>query len=135
MKFNPFPWLCVVALLAVSFWARGHLVENSELGFACQESAQTALCKARWLSTVFMAYPGTSYLVLFLGVLATITRSDHISFLACALGVVGLVVYAKNEEAVGLGFLLGVLTLARAQLDEYRHQHRAGQHPTGDGPA
>lgn len=89
------------------------------------DGGQTFSCKARWLFTLFIEYKAPSWLVLFLGVLAALTRSGLLGFLAGALGMIGLIVYAKDYAAVG--FLLGVMTLARAQFDEYRHEHRSSQ--------
>ena len=124
LKFNPYPWLCILALLAVSFWVRITLIENSELGFICAENPRTLECVTRWTFMSFIHYKGTSYFVLFLGVLAALTRSGPLGFLTGAIGAVGLIVYAKDHAAVG--FLLGVLTLARAQFEEHRYQHGPG---------
>jgi hypothetical protein len=124
MKFHSLPWLCMLALMALSFWVRTHLIENSELGFFCTNSGHTLACNARWLFMLFILYKGPSFLVLFLGLLATLTRSSLAGFLAGAIGIMALVVYAREYAAVG--FLLGVLMLARAQFEERREQHGAG---------
>ena len=125
MKFNPFPWLFILFSLALSLWVRSQLIEQSELGFFCDGGGQTGLCKIRWLIVQSFNTQGLGYFALFLGLLATLTRSAFIGLLAGMVGVSGLVLYSWDFAAVG--FLLGVLTLARAQFDEYRAQHRAGQ--------
>jgi hypothetical protein len=133
MKFNPYPWLCIVALLGISFWVRVTLIENSELGFICADTPGAPICVTRWTFMSFIHYKGISYFVLFLGVLAAATRSGMLGFITGAIGAVGLIVYAKDHAAVG--FLLGILTLARTQLEDYRYQHGSGQQQADDRPA
>ncbi len=65
---------------------------------------------------------GLGYFALFLGLLSAITRSGFIGLLA---GMAGLILCCWDYAAGG--FLLGVLTLARAQFDDYRARHRTGQ--------
>ncbi len=125
MKFNPFPWLLILVSLLLSLWARSQLIEQNELGFFCDGGGQTGLCKLRWLIVQSFNTLGLGYFALFLGVLSTLTRSAFIGLLAGIVGVSGLVLYCWDYSAVG--FLLGVLTLARAQFDDYRAQHRPGQ--------
>jgi hypothetical protein len=123
----------MLALLALSFWVRVNLIENSELGFVCAEDWRNLRCVTRWTFMSFIHYKWPSYLVLFLGVLAAATRSALVAFVTVALGAVGLIVYAQDYAAVG--FLLAVMTLARAQFDESREQHGAGQQEADGGPA
>ncbi len=125
MKFNPSPWLLILFSLALSLWVRSQLIEQSELGFFCDGGGQTPTCKIRWLIIQSFNTQGLGYFALFLGSLATLTRSAFISLLAGIVGVSGLVLYSWDYSAAG--FLLGVLTLARAQFDEYRAQYRPGQ--------
>lgn len=127
------PWLVMLVLFAISFWVRVTLIENSELGFICAEDGKNLRCATRWAFMSFIHYKATSYLVLFFGVLAAATRSATVAFATVALGAVGLIVYAKDYAAVG--FLLAVLTLARAQFEECREQHGAGQQQADGGPA
>lgn len=137
MKFNPYPWLCMAVLMAVSFWVRGTLIESSEIGFVCAETPGTLQCRIRWLFMVFIHYKEPNFFVLFLGLLAAATRSGLLGFLTVAIGAVGLVVFSKDyvsKDYIAVGFLLGALTLARAQLEEYRHQHGTGQQQADQGP-
>jgi hypothetical protein len=125
MKFNPFPWLSILVALGLSMWVRSALIEQNELGFFCDGGGQTLPCKIRWLAVSSFNHLGLGYFTLFLGVLAAITRSGFIGLAAGVVGVAGLVLYCWDYAAVG--FLLGVLTLARAQFDDYRAQYRSGQ--------
>ncbi len=125
MKFNPLPWLAILAMLALAFWTRSQLIEQDELGFFCDGGGMTPVCKIRWLVVQSFNHFGLGYFGLFLGVLAAVTRSGLIGLLASLAGMAGLVLY--NWDFAGVGFLLGVLTLARAQLDDYRAEHGSGQ--------
>lgn len=125
MKFNPLPWLTILAALALALWLRGHWIEQDELGFFCDGGGKTLTCKIRWLIVQTFNHMGLGYFALFLGGLAVATRSAEVGCLAGIFGVAGLVLY--NWDYSAPGFLLGVLTLARAQFDERRAQHGAGQ--------
>jgi len=128
MKFNPFPWVAILFMLALSLWARSQLIEQNELGFFCDGGGQTLTCKIRWLVLQSFSHFGFGYFGLFLGLLATVTRSGFVGLLAGLVSMAGLVLY--NWDYAAVGFLLGVLTLARAQLDDYRTQYRNGQQQT-----
>ena len=126
MKFNPLPWLLISAILALSWWAKIQLIEQQELAFFCQGGGQTLPCKIRWLIVTIFHNSGIGFFVLFFGLLSAITRSGFIGLLAGVIGVACLLLHGGDNAAVdfaSLGFLLGVLTLARAQFDEYRAQH------------
>jgi hypothetical protein len=125
MKFNPFPWLAIAALLGLALWARAALVEPAEFGFFCDGGGQAFACHVRWLIVQSFNSLGLGYFALFLGLLSVLTRSDWVGLSAALVGVAGLVLYCWDYSAVG--FLLGVLTLARAQFDDYRIQHGSGQ--------
>lgn len=112
-------------MLALSFWTRSQLIEQNELGFFCDGGGQTVTCKIRWLIVQSFNHFGLGYFGLFLGLLAVVTRSGFIGLLACLVSMAGLVLY--NWDPAGVGFLLGVLTLARAQLDDYRAEYGSGQ--------
>lgn len=128
MKFNPFPWLCILGALGLSLWVRFGLIEQNELGFFCDGGGQTLQCHIRWFIVRSFNTYGLGYFGLFLGLLATVTRSGLMGLLAGIVGMAGLVLYTWDYSAVG--FLLGVLTLARAQLNDYRHRYGTGQEPT-----
>jgi hypothetical protein len=128
MKFNPLPWLSILAALALALWARGHLIEQQDFGFFCDGGGQAFLCKVRWLVVQSFNHLGLGYFALFFGGLAALTRSAALALIAAIIGMCGLILYSWDYSAVG--FLLGVLTLARAQFDDYRAEHRPGQQQT-----
>ncbi len=123
MKFNILPWLSILAVLALSLWVRSNLIEINELSFFCDGGGQTLQCKIRSLIVLSFNHLGLGYLALFLGTLAAVTRSGFVGLLASMVGMAGLILYCWDFAAVG--FLLGVLTLARSQLGEYRTQYRS----------
>ncbi|MFM8331361.1 MAG: hypothetical protein ACKN9T_06705 [Candidatus Methylumidiphilus sp.] len=125
MKFNPFPWLAIFAALALASWARASLIEPADFGFFCDGGGQAWACHLRWLVLQSFSRMGLGYFALFLGLLALVTRSDWVGMAAGMAGMAGLVLYCWDYSAVGL--LLGVLTLARAQLDDYRAGQAGGQ--------
>ena len=125
MKFNPFPWLLILASLALSIWIRNQLIEQKELAFFCAGGGHTIECKVRWMIEKSFKHLGLGYFALFLGTLSTITRSGFVGLLACMVGMAGLILYCWDYAAVG--FLLGALTLTRAQFDDYRDQCRTSE--------
>lgn len=125
MKFNPFPWLLIAVSFGFSWWARFYLIEQNELGFFCDSGGQSPLCVLRWLIVQSFNALGFGYFALFLGLLSVLTRSGFIGLWAGVVGVAGLILY--NWDFAAVGFLLGVLTLARAEFDDYRAEHRSGQ--------
>jgi len=125
MKFNPLPWAAILAVLALTLWVRSQLIEQNELGFFCDGGGGTLTCKIRWLIVQSFNHFGLGYFGLFLGLLAVVTRSGFVGLWAGIVSMAGLLLY--NWDYAAVGFLLGVLTLARAQLDDYRAQHRGGQ--------
>jgi len=131
MKFNPFPWLLILAILSLSLWARSQLIEKEELAFFCQAGGQTIPCKMRWLIVKIFHNSSIAYFALFMGLLSAVSRSGFIGLLAGIIGMAGLILHGGGDIAApdldATGFLLGVLTLARTQFNEYRTQHRTGQ--------
>jgi len=125
MKFNPLPWLTILAMLAVAILVRSLLIEQNELGFYCDAGGVSTTCKIRWLIVQSFNHSGLGYFGLFLGLLAVVTRSGFIGLCAGLVSMAGLILYNWDYSAVG--FLLGALTLARAQWNDYREQHRSAQ--------
>jgi hypothetical protein len=128
MKINPLPCLLILTMISVSLWFRATVIEHNELGFFCDGGGQTLVCKIRWLVIQSFNHFGLGYFGLFLGVVAVVTRSAFISMSAACVGVAGLVFY--NWEFASVGCLLGVLTLARVQFDDYRAEYRDTQQQT-----
>jgi hypothetical protein len=132
MKSATFPWLLILATLGLSLWLRFNLVEQDELGFFCDGGGGGARCAIRWLIVQSFNTYGLGYAGVFFGVIAVVTRSAFAACLAATVGMAGLILYTWDFS--GLGFLLGALTLARSQFDDYRYQHGAGQQQTQSHP-
>ena len=119
MKLNPLPWLLILIILCVSWWARRQLIEEQQLAFFCEGGGQSLACEAhRWLVSIFYNSNAMGYVSLLLGGLA-------VGLLTGVIGIVSLVLH--NAEYAAIGFLLGALTLARSQFDASRAQHRPSQ--------
>jgi hypothetical protein len=126
MKLNPLPWLLILIILCVSWWARRQLIEEQQLAFFCEGGGQSLACEAhRWLVSIFYNSNAMGYVSLLLGGLAVLTRSGRLGLLTGVIGIVSLVLH--NAEYAAIGFLLGALTLARSQFDASRAQHRPSQ--------
>jgi hypothetical protein len=123
MKFDPIPWIFIALAFAVAAWLRYSVVENSDLGFYCDSGGASQICMLRWLTIQSFNSHGLGYAGLFLGILATVTRSATLGALAGIVGIAGLVLYTWDYS--GVGFLLGVLVLSRTQLEDYRYQDRS----------
>jgi hypothetical protein len=121
MKSIILSWLLILAALLFALWARYSLVEPSDFGFFCEGGGGGWKCTLRWLVVQSFHTYGLGYFGLFLGLLATVTRSERVALAAGMVGITGLVLYTWDYSA--LGFLLGVLALARAQFEECRQQH------------
>jgi hypothetical protein len=119
MKYNPLPWLLILAILSLSWWARRQLIEEQQLAFFCESGGQTLACRTHSLiAKIFYDNNAMGYLSLFLGALSVISRSGFIGQCAGMIGIAALVLH--NGEYAAAGFLLGVLTLARTQFEKRR---------------
>ncbi|MDD4915386.1 MAG: hypothetical protein PHW13_10180 [Methylococcales bacterium] len=126
MKLKSLPWLLILFTLCLAWWARRHLIEEQQLAFFCEAGGQTLACRLHSLIVViFYNSNAMGYFTLCLGAVAALTRSDHLSLWAGIVGIASLVLH--NGESAAIGFLLGVLTLARTQVETGRAQHRACQ--------
>jgi len=125
MKSNPLPWLLILATLGLAWWVRSHLMDQSELIFFCADGGQALACELRGLIELSYSHQGLGYAALGLGLLAVVSRSGLAGLLAGIVGTAGLMLYCR--EMAGLGFLLGVLTLARAQSKPLGELGPAGQ--------
>lgn len=123
MKFYPLPWILILTMFGLCSWFRLTLVEPAEVGFFCDHGGQSFECQLRFIIILVFTH-GLGYAALFSGLVALVTRCGVAGFLAAWLGAAGLILYAWDYAAVA--FLLGSLTLARAQFNHYRNQHRAG---------
>lgn len=119
------PWLTILAALFFALWVRFSLIEQAEFGFFCDGGGQSGLCHLRWFILQSFLHYGLGYFGLFFGLLALASRSALVAMLAGVAGVAGLVLYTWDFSAVA--FLLGILTLARAQFDDSRHQYSTSE--------
>lgn len=106
-------WI-VAAVLAAALLARYAWIEPAHIGYLCNASNGPWWCTLRRALILSFAFNGLGYASLILGVLALIVRWRSIALLALCFGVSGVVLYCYEFAAVGL--LLGVLTLARAEM-------------------
>ncbi|MGH8499475.1 MAG: hypothetical protein ACRERV_11815, partial [Methylococcales bacterium] len=113
MKFNPLPWFFIAVMFGLCAWFRFVLVEPAEVEFFCGSGGQSFKCELRWI-TIQIFTSGLGYLALLPGLLALVSGSGFAGFIAAWVGAAGLVLY--NWDYAAVAFLLGVLTLARAQL-------------------
>ena len=94
-------------------------MEEQQLAFFCEAGGVSLACKTHWLlAKVFYESYAVGYASLLLGGLALLARSGLLGQGAALIGGAGLVL--NNAEYAAVGFLLGILVLARAQLEEYR---------------
>jgi|GEM_PF-1716783 len=126
------PWILIILALIFALWARFSLVEAKELSFYCQAGGTGALCTLRWFIVKSFDTYGLGYLGVFLGILATVTRSDWVALGAATTGVAGLILYTWDFSA--LGFLLGILVLSRSTFNECGYQNRTRQQERYQGP-
>ena len=105
-----------LTVLMLGIWARFQLIEAKDLGFYCVSGGVGPLCTLRGLLVQAFDSFGLGYAAVFLGFLGTLTRSEPIAFLAVNVGILGLLLY--NWDYAALGFLLGVLVLARSFFGE-----------------
>jgi len=133
MKFNPLPWLLILAVLMLAWALRILYIEPQDLAVICESGVQDLPCSMRkWLTGTFYDN-AVGYLVLALSLLTLVLQSGRLALLTSLLGMAGLVIHGGKHtgvEYVCFGFVLSFLMLARAEFQKYRHQHQAGQHQT-----
>ena len=110
-----------LAVLFLGLWARFQLVEAKDFGFYCVSGGASHLCTLRGLLVQSFDSFGLGYAALFLGCLGTLTRSEPVALLAVNVGLLGLLLY--NWDYAAVGFLLGVLVLARSLFGDPGDKH------------
>jgi hypothetical protein len=126
MKLKPLPWLLILTVLCVTWLARRQLIEEQHLAFFCEAGGQSLACHAHHLIVaVFYNNDIMGYISLLLGGLAVYTCSGWIGLVAGTIGIISLIFH--NGEFAAIGFLLGILTLARSQFSADRAQHGSRQ--------
>jgi hypothetical protein len=129
MKFNPLPWLLIFTVFIAAWWLRIAYIEPQELAIICESDQNDLPCYLRKLLTGVFYDNVVGYLVLALGIAAQRSRSAHLALLAGLIGMAGMVIHGGKHAGVefnSVGFVLGVLTLARTELQKRRKQHRTG---------
>jgi hypothetical protein len=112
----------LISILVLSWCARRYWIEEQYLAFFCEGGGKAFACIVhRQIIEIFYTNNSVGYFALFLGGLAVFTRHALSGFLAAVLGIVALIF--NNGEYAAVGLLLGVLTLARAQVEINRVQH------------
>lgn len=124
------PWLGMLLILVLCWWARSVLMEGQQVAFFCQDGGKALVCTLRsGIERVFYSNP-LCYLILALGTAAILTRRALIAELTIYLGIAALMLHNSGEhqaaEFTATGFLLSVLTLLRLQFSQYRRQHGPG---------
>lgn len=106
-----FAWgaIVVVGLLAAA--ARYGLVEPAAIAHVCDGGPGPWWCAVRRAVIATFSGYGLGYGALVAGALAVVLPRPGIAWTAAALGLAGLILYCFEAGAVG--FLLGVLVLAR----------------------
>ncbi|HYF59646.1 MAG TPA: hypothetical protein VEA81_11895 [Burkholderiaceae bacterium] len=101
------------AVLAVTLALRHFAVEPEAIAHACDPAPWTGACALRTALITTFVNQEVGWLALAAGALATVLRGPRLALLALACGAAGLVLY--SYEPAGVGALLGLLVLARAQ--------------------
>lgn len=127
MKFYSLPWVLIAAMFGFCAWVRFALVEPAEVAFFCDSGVRTFECAIR-ATAIKVFTNGYGYLVLVPALLAVVTASGWLGWLAAWIGAAGLVLY--NWDYAAVAFLIGVLTLTRAQFEHGRYEYRSRQNQT-----
>lgn len=93
------------------------IVEPEEMAHLCSAAAAPWWCTMRAVIVAAFATDALAIAAVASGLLAIVTHRSGAALAAACLGVAGLVLYAV--EAGAIGFLLGLLALARS------HQRRS----------
>lgn len=118
------PWILILLVFIIAWWMRIEYIEPQELSIVCESGIVDWPCLMRKnLMAIF--YDNTvGYLVFGLGLVALKLRSGAIGLLCAVIGMTALVIHGGKHTGVeysSLGFVLGFLTLARAQFQKCRN--------------
>jgi hypothetical protein len=115
------PWLTIAAAGVLAALLRYQLVQPAAIAHVCDAGGGPWWCTARSLVIATFSTYGIGYAALIASAVALGRRSAGAALAAAAFGIAGLVLYCYEAGAVG--FLVGLLVLARAA---------AGQEDRGD---
>ena len=119
------PWLGIASVMGLAMAARYGLIEPAEVAHLCDSGAGPWWCGVRRLVILSFAHHALGHGALIVGLVATLLRRRLLALAAALLGAAGLVLYEFDFSAVG--FLLGVLALARGGNLETSDEYRAGE--------
>lgn len=130
MKFKLIPWIAIFTVLLLSWWLRILYIEPQELAIICESGVDDLACAIRKSLQGIFYDNAVGFTVSALGVGAVLLRSRYLALSAALLGMAGIVIHGglhTGVEFATVGFVLGFLMLARAELRETRHQDGASQ--------
>lgn len=112
------PWLLIAAAGLLAALLRYQLVQPAAIAHVCDAGGGPWWCTARSLVIATFSTYGLGYAALVAAALALWRRSARAALAAAAFGIAGLVLYCYEGGAVG--FLVGLLVLARAAAGQQR---------------
>lgn len=118
------PWILILLVFIIAWWMRIEYIEPQALSIVCESGAVDWPCLMRKNLMAIFYDNAVGYLVLGLGLVALMLRSGAIGLLCAVIGMTALVIHGGKHTGVeysSLGFVLGFLTLARAQFQKCRN--------------
>lgn len=118
------PWILILLVFIIAWWMRIEYIEPQELSIVCESGVVDWPCLMRKNLMAIFYDNAVGYLVLGLGLVALKLRSGAIGLLCAVIGMTALVIHGGKHTGVeysSLGFVLGFLTLARAQFQKCRN--------------
>lgn len=118
------PWSLIILVFIIAWLMRIEYIEPQALSIVCESGVVDWPCLMRKNLMAIFYDNAVGYLVLGLGLLALVLRSGVIGLLCAVIGMTALVIHGGKHTGVeysSLGFVLGFLTLARAQFQKCRN--------------
>jgi hypothetical protein len=118
------PWILILLVFIIAWWMRIEYIEPQALSIVCESGVVDWPCLMRKNLMAIFYDNAVGYLVLGLGLLALVLRSGVIGLLCAVIGMTALVIHGGKHTGVeysSLGFVVGFLTLARAQFQKCRN--------------
>ncbi|MBV9347401.1 MAG: hypothetical protein JO245_05430 [Pseudolabrys sp.] len=104
-----------IAALGAAFYLRYLVIENSNVGLACDANLQSSLCAARRITIALFTY--SAFGITAAAVAALNLLRPSVVFLAVALAAAALGIVLYNVALSGLAFGLLTLSLARREFE------------------
>jgi hypothetical protein len=118
------PWSLIILVFIIAWLMRIEYIEPQALSIVCESGVVDWPCLMRKNLMAIFYDNAVGYLVLGLGLLALVLRSGVIGLLCAVIGMTALVIHGGKHTGVeysSLGFVVGFLTLARAQFQKCRN--------------